>query len=42
MDFDEDKLGPSHGEHTIKFVVPKNPDCTDESSRVMIDKVSIS
>jgi len=38
-------LGPlmdTYGEHTIKFVVPKNPNCEDESSRVMIDKVSIS
>jgi hypothetical protein len=36
-----DPLMDTYGEHTIKFVVPKNPDCTNESSRVMIDKVSI-
>ena len=37
-----DPLMDTYGEHTIKFVVPKNPDCTEESSRVMIDKVLIS
>ena len=42
MEISLDPLMDTYGEHTIKFVVPKNPDCTDESSRVMIDKVSIS
>lgn len=37
-----DPLMDTYGEHTIRFVVPENTDCTEESSRVMIDKVSIS